>query len=70
MFLGWVLRSEFLKLLVVCGGGFFGLLLWVFFFVVVLILIGVWWLVLEVGSGFGLMSSNFPSDFSREIFRL
>ena len=32
MFLGWVLRSEFLKLLVVCGGGFFGLLLWVFFF--------------------------------------
>ena len=28
---GWVLRSEFLKLLVVCGGGFFGLLLWVFF---------------------------------------
>ena len=33
MFLGWVLRSEFLKLLVVYGGGFFGLLLWgVFFF--------------------------------------
>ena len=31
MFLGWVLRSEFLKL-VVCGRGFFGLLLWVFFF--------------------------------------
>ena len=31
MFLGWVLRSEFLKLLVVCSGGFFGLLLWVFF---------------------------------------
>ena len=31
MFLGWVLRSEFLKLLVVCGGGVFGLLLWVFF---------------------------------------
>ena len=26
-----------------------------FFLVVVLILIGVWWLVLEVGSGFGLM---------------
>ena len=32
MFLGWVLRSEFLKLLVVYGGGFFGLLLWGFFF--------------------------------------
>ena len=69
MFLGWVLRSEFLKL-VVCGRGFFGLLLWVFFLVVVLILIGVWWLVFEVGSGFGLMSSNFSSDFAREIFRL
>ena len=24
------MRSEFLKLLVVCGGGFFGMLLWVF----------------------------------------
>ena len=73
MFLGWVLRSEFLKLLVVYGGGFFGLLLWGFFFcflVVVLILIGVWWLVLEVGSGFELMGSNFSSDFAREIFRL
>ena len=73
MFLGWVLRSEFLKLLVVYGGGFFGLLLWGFFFcflVVVLILIGVWWLVLEVGSGFGLMGSNFSNDFAREIFRL
>ena len=69
MFLGWVLRSEFLKLLVVCDGGFFGLLLWVFL-VVVLILIGVWWLVLEVGSGFGLMGSNFSNDFAREIFRL
>ena len=64
------MRSEFLKLLVFCGGGFFGLLLWVFFLVVVLILIGVWWLVLEVGSGFGLMGSNFSSDFAREIFRL
>ena len=73
MFLGWVLRSEFLKLLVVYGGGFFGLLLWGFFFfflVVVLILIGVRWLVLEVGSGFELMGSYFSSDFAREIFRL
>ena len=52
-------------MLVVCGGGFFELLL-----VVVLILIGVWWLVLEVGSGFGLTGSNFSSDFVREIFRL
>ena len=41
-----------------------------FFWVFVLILIGVWWLVLEVGSGFGLMGSNFSSDFAREIFRL
>ena len=31
MYLGWVLRSEFLKLLVVYGAGFFGLLQWVFF---------------------------------------
>ena len=61
MFFGWVLRSEFLELLVVCGGGYFGWLL---------ILIGVWWLVLEVGSGFGLMGSNFSNDFAREIFRL
>ena len=59
MFLGWVLRSEFLKLLVVCDGGFFRLLLWVFL-VVVLILIGVWWLVLEVGSGFGWMGLAVP----------
>ena len=40
------------------------------FLVVVLILIGVWWLVLEVGSGFELMGSNFSSGFAREIFRL
>ena len=44
MFLGWVLRSEFLKLLVVCGGGFLGYC-YGFSLVVVLILIGVWWLV-------------------------
>ena len=41
-----------------------------FFLVVVLILIGVWWLILEVDSEFGLMGSNFSSDFAREIFRL
>ena len=41
-----------------------------FFLVIVLILIGVWWLFLEVGSGFRLMGSNFSSDFAREIFRL
>ena len=65
MFLGWVLRSEFLKLLVVCGGGFFGLLLWVFFSYCVDFNWGV-----VVGCGFGLMGSNFSSDFAREIFRL
>ena len=69
MFLGWVLRSEFLKLLVVCGGGFFLGCCCGFFWVIVLVLIGVW-LVLEVGSGFGLMGSNFSSDFAREIFKL
>ena len=47
-----------------CGGFFF------FFLVVMLILIGVRWLVLEVGSGFELMGSYFSSDFAREIFRL
>ena len=41
-----------------------------FFWVVVLILIRLWWLVLEVGSDFGLIGSNFLSDFAREIFRL
>ena len=65
MFLGWVLRSEFLKLLVVCGGGFCGLLLWVFFGGYVDFNWGV-----VVGCGFGLMGSNFSSDFAREIFRL
>ena len=70
MFLGWVLRSEFLKLLVVCGGGFFLGCCCGFFWVIVLVLIGVWCLVLEVGSGFGLMGSNFSSDLAREIFWL
>ena len=69
MFLGWVLRSEFLKLLVFPVVVFLGCCCG-FFLVAVLILIVVWWLVLEVSSGFGLMGSNFSSDFAREIFRL